>query len=72
MKCDDCPSHMRGLGLTCKMPRFITGDELGNIKSLRYSVGVVGDAQVELKTIIAGAILDGRPNAVQALAVVAG
>ena len=56
-----------------KMLRFLTGDELGNVKSLRYSLaGAIGGSQVELKTIHAGTLSNGKPNAVQALAAVSG
>lgn len=33
------------------MSRFVIGDELGNIKSLRYTPNAVKEAQCELKTI---------------------
>lgn len=47
------------------MPRFLTGDELGNIKSLRHSPG---ENKIEVKTIHNGMAND-RPNSIDALAI---
>ncbi|KAL1675678.1 hypothetical protein EV122DRAFT_217944 [Schizophyllum commune] len=49
------------------MARFIVGDELGNLKTLRYAFGKEGDAP-QLKTIHQGSA-EGSTRAVQALAV---
>src|SRR5882762_4849277 len=46
------------------MPRFLTGDELGNIKSLRYA-----ENNLELKTIYDGSNI-GKAKGVQALSIV--
>lgn len=46
------------------MPRFLTGDELGNIKSLRYA-----ENSLELKTIYDGSNI-GKAKGVQALSIV--
>ena len=50
------------------MPDFLTGDELGNIRSLRYSPNATSGSQTELKTLRTGKIVNGKPYAVQALA----
>lgn len=49
------------------MARFIVGDELGNLKTLRYALGKEGDAP-QLKTIHQGSA-EGSTRTVQALAV---
>lgn len=43
------------IAIISKMPRFLTGDELGNVKTLRYSPDAPKDtAKVEGKTIHKG------------------
>uniref|UniRef100_D8PSH8 Ribosome biogenesis protein NSA1 n=1 Tax=Schizophyllum commune (strain H4-8 / FGSC 9210) TaxID=578458 RepID=D8PSH8_SCHCM len=49
------------------MARFIVGDELGNLKTLRFALGQEGDAP-QLKTIHQGSV-EGSTRAVQVLAV---
>ncbi|KAL1749953.1 hypothetical protein FB107DRAFT_294816 [Schizophyllum commune] len=49
------------------MARFIVGDELGNLKALRYALGKEGEA-AQLKTIHQGSA-EGSTRTVQALAV---
>ncbi|KAL1714512.1 hypothetical protein EV715DRAFT_257277, partial [Schizophyllum commune] len=49
------------------MARFIVGDELGNLKTLRYALGKEGEA-AQLKTIHQGSA-ESSARAVQALAV---
>lgn len=47
------------------MPRFLTGDELGNIKSVRYTPDVAeGEAKSAIKTLY-----NGKSSGVQVLAI---
>jgi hypothetical protein len=50
--------------------RFLSGDDLGNIKSLRYTPpdNTTNEGKTETKTIYEG-VMDGKVNGVRVLAV---
>jgi ribosome biogenesis protein NSA1 len=50
------------------MPRFLTGDELGNIKSLKYLPSSRADSKVTVTTLFNGSV-KGKERAAQKLAV---
>ena len=50
------------------MPRFLTGDELGNIKSLKYVPSSRADSKVTVTTLFNGSV-KGKERAAQKLAV---
>ncbi|KAG9318436.1 hypothetical protein JVU11DRAFT_527 [Chiua virens] len=50
------------------MPRFLTGDELGNIKSVSYDPNALPEHKLSLKTLHDGTS-NGRTRGVQKLAI---
>jgi ribosome biogenesis protein NSA1 len=52
------------------MPRFLTGDELGNIKAIRYSPDAAPDATNTESKLLYGGITGGSSKGVQKLGVI--